>query len=108
VLPSLSDLNFVEDLCNDLLELFKQDKGFDRGLFEKQVCACHFLKKLFEKLIIFSDVSDAWANSELNSSTKGWKKSSSACANAGCYSRTVRVKLTNEKARLNLKISDQK
>lgn len=37
VLPSLSDLNFVEDLCNDLLELFKQDKGFDRGLFEKQM-----------------------------------------------------------------------
>lgn len=37
VLPSLSDLNFVEDLCNDLLELFKQDKGFDKGLFEKQM-----------------------------------------------------------------------
>lgn len=37
VLPLLSDLNFVEDLCNDLLELFKQDKGFDRGLFEKQM-----------------------------------------------------------------------
>lgn len=37
VLPSLSDMNFVEDLCNDLLELFKQDKGFDRGLFEKQM-----------------------------------------------------------------------
>lgn len=37
VLPQLSDLNFVEDLCNDLLELFKQDKGFDRGLFEKQM-----------------------------------------------------------------------
>lgn len=37
VLPSLSDLNFVEDLCNDLLELFKQDKGYDRGLFEKQM-----------------------------------------------------------------------
>jgi phosphatidylinositol 4-kinase type 2 len=37
VLPLLSDFNFVEDLCNDLLELFKQDKGFDRGLFEKQM-----------------------------------------------------------------------
>lgn len=37
VLPLLSDQNFVEDLCNDLLELFKQDKGFDRGLFEKQM-----------------------------------------------------------------------
>lgn len=37
VLPPLSDMNFVEDLCNDLLELFKQDKGFDRSLFEKQM-----------------------------------------------------------------------
>lgn len=37
VLPLLSDLNFVEELCNDLYELFKQDKGFDRGLFEKQM-----------------------------------------------------------------------
>lgn len=37
VLPLLSDLNFVEELCNDLLDLFKQDKGFDRGLFEKQM-----------------------------------------------------------------------
>lgn len=37
VLPLLSDLNFVEDLCNDLLDLFRQDKGFDRGLFEKQM-----------------------------------------------------------------------
>lgn len=37
VLPSLSDLNFVEDMCNDLQELFKQDKGYDRGLFEKQM-----------------------------------------------------------------------
>ncbi|KAG5680423.1 hypothetical protein PVAND_009931 [Polypedilum vanderplanki] len=37
VLPLLSDLNFVEELCNDLLELFRQDKGFDRGLFEKQM-----------------------------------------------------------------------
>lgn len=37
VLPLLSDQNFVEEMCNDLLELFKQDKGFDRGLFEKQM-----------------------------------------------------------------------
>jgi len=37
VLPLLSDLNFVEELCTDLYELFKQDKGFDRGLFEKQM-----------------------------------------------------------------------
>lgn len=37
VLPLLSDLNFVEELCQDLYELFKQDKGFDRGLFEKQM-----------------------------------------------------------------------
>ncbi|XP_053694237.1 phosphatidylinositol 4-kinase type 2-alpha isoform X1 [Sabethes cyaneus] len=37
ILPSLSDLNFVEELCNELYELFKQDKGFDRGLFERQM-----------------------------------------------------------------------
>lgn len=37
VLPSLSDMNFVEELCNDLLFLFKQDKGFDRKLYERQM-----------------------------------------------------------------------
>lgn len=37
VLPLLSDMNFVEDMCNELLDLFRQDKGFDRGLFEKQM-----------------------------------------------------------------------
>ncbi|XP_055638398.1 phosphatidylinositol 4-kinase type 2-alpha isoform X2 [Toxorhynchites rutilus septentrionalis] len=37
ILPSLSDLNFVEELCNELYELFRQDKGFDRGLFERQM-----------------------------------------------------------------------
>lgn len=30
-------MNFVEDLCNDLFELFQQDKGFDRCLYEKQM-----------------------------------------------------------------------
>lgn len=37
VLPRLSDMNFVQDLCSDLLELFKTDKGFDRQLFERQM-----------------------------------------------------------------------
>ncbi|XP_063231558.1 phosphatidylinositol 4-kinase type 2-alpha isoform X2 [Bacillus rossius redtenbacheri] len=37
VLPQLSDMNFVQDLCDDLYLLFKQDKGFDRHLFEKQM-----------------------------------------------------------------------
>lgn len=37
VLPLLSDLNFVEELCSDLYELFKQDKGFDKRLFERQM-----------------------------------------------------------------------
>ncbi|XP_055606941.1 phosphatidylinositol 4-kinase type 2-alpha-like [Uranotaenia lowii] len=37
ILPLLSDLNFVEELCNELFELFRQDKGFDRGLFERQM-----------------------------------------------------------------------
>ncbi|XP_019867131.2 phosphatidylinositol 4-kinase type 2-alpha [Aethina tumida] len=37
VLPLLSDLHFVQDLCDDLYLLFKQDKGFDRNLFERQL-----------------------------------------------------------------------
>lgn len=30
-------MNFVEELCSDLYELFKQDKGFDKRLFERQM-----------------------------------------------------------------------
>ncbi|KAL3280727.1 hypothetical protein HHI36_003963 [Cryptolaemus montrouzieri] len=37
ILPSLSDMNFVQDLCDDLFLLFKQDKGFDRSLYERQM-----------------------------------------------------------------------
>ncbi|XP_017785388.1 PREDICTED: phosphatidylinositol 4-kinase type 2-alpha isoform X2 [Nicrophorus vespilloides] len=37
VLPHLGDMNFVQDLCDDLHLLFKQDKGFDKGLFERQM-----------------------------------------------------------------------
>lgn len=37
VLPQLSDMNFVQDLCDDLYLLFKQDKGFDRHMFERQM-----------------------------------------------------------------------
>lgn len=37
ILPLLSDQNFVEELCNELFELFRQDKGFDRSLFERQM-----------------------------------------------------------------------
>lgn len=37
VLPKLSDMNFVQDLCDDIFNLFKTDKGFDRHLFEKQM-----------------------------------------------------------------------
>lgn len=37
VLPKLSDMNFVQELCSELYELFKTDKGFDRNLFEKQM-----------------------------------------------------------------------
>ncbi|XP_014225598.1 phosphatidylinositol 4-kinase type 2-alpha isoform X2 [Trichogramma pretiosum] len=37
VLPQLADQNFVQDLCDDLYQLFKQDKGFDRHLFDKQM-----------------------------------------------------------------------
>ncbi|XP_066143600.1 phosphatidylinositol 4-kinase type 2-beta [Euwallacea fornicatus] len=37
VLPLLSDMNFVQDLCDDLYLLFKQDKGFDKTLYERQM-----------------------------------------------------------------------
>ncbi|XP_015523795.1 phosphatidylinositol 4-kinase type 2-alpha isoform X1 [Neodiprion pinetum] len=37
VLPQLSDHNFVQDLCDDLHQLFKQDKGFDKHHFDKQM-----------------------------------------------------------------------
>ncbi|XP_034044503.1 phosphatidylinositol 4-kinase type 2-beta [Thalassophryne amazonica] len=37
VLPRISDMNFVQDLCEDLYEMFKADKGFDKTIFEKQM-----------------------------------------------------------------------
>ncbi|XP_018421645.1 PREDICTED: phosphatidylinositol 4-kinase type 2-beta isoform X1 [Nanorana parkeri] len=37
ILPRISDMNFVQDLCEDLHELFKTDKGFDKATFEKQM-----------------------------------------------------------------------
>jgi len=37
ILPQLSDMNFVQDLCDELYELFKTDKGFDKDTFEKQM-----------------------------------------------------------------------
>lgn len=37
VLPALSDMNFVQGLIDDLFELFSEDKGFDRGNFDKQM-----------------------------------------------------------------------
>uniref|UniRef100_A0A3B3CNZ5 Phosphatidylinositol 4-kinase type 2 n=1 Tax=Oryzias melastigma TaxID=30732 RepID=A0A3B3CNZ5_ORYME len=37
VLSRLSDMNFVQDLCEDLYELFKADKGFDKTMFERQM-----------------------------------------------------------------------
>jgi len=37
VLPHLSDMNFVQELCDDLFNLFQADKGFDRHLCERQM-----------------------------------------------------------------------
>ncbi|XP_035281564.1 phosphatidylinositol 4-kinase type 2-beta-like [Anguilla anguilla] len=37
VLPRVADMNFVQDLCEDLYEMFKEDKGFDKGTFEQQM-----------------------------------------------------------------------
>lgn len=37
VLPKLSDMNWVQDLCNELYSIFRKDKGFDKSTFEKQM-----------------------------------------------------------------------
>ncbi|XP_029296554.1 phosphatidylinositol 4-kinase type 2-beta [Cottoperca gobio] len=37
VLTRISDMNFVQDLCEDLYEMFKMDKGFDKTMFERQM-----------------------------------------------------------------------
>lgn len=37
VQPRISDMNFVQCLCDDLYELFKIDKGFDYPSFHKQM-----------------------------------------------------------------------
>ncbi|XP_036776884.2 phosphatidylinositol 4-kinase type 2-beta isoform X3 [Manis pentadactyla] len=37
ILPNISDMNFVQDLCEDLYELFKTDKRFDKATFESQM-----------------------------------------------------------------------
>ncbi|KAL7637044.1 UNVERIFIED_CONTAM: hypothetical protein RMT77_012802 [Armadillidium vulgare] len=37
VLPYLSDMNFVQELCDELYNLFKTDKGFDRHICERQM-----------------------------------------------------------------------
>ncbi|KAJ8269761.1 hypothetical protein COCON_G00123680 [Conger conger] len=37
VLPRIADMNFVQDLVEDLYEMFKEDKGFDKSTFELQM-----------------------------------------------------------------------
>ncbi|XP_046851217.1 phosphatidylinositol 4-kinase type 2-alpha-like isoform X3 [Xenia sp. Carnegie-2017] len=37
VLGKLENMQFVQELVNDLHSLFKEDRGFDRSLFEKQM-----------------------------------------------------------------------
>ncbi|XP_022704205.1 phosphatidylinositol 4-kinase type 2-beta-like isoform X1 [Varroa jacobsoni] len=37
VLPQLSDQTFVQDICDELHDLFRRDPGFDRHIFEKQM-----------------------------------------------------------------------
>lgn len=37
ILEKLADMNFVQDLCDDMYNLYKTDKGFDRHMFEKQM-----------------------------------------------------------------------
>jgi len=37
LLPKVSDMNFVQDLCDDLQKLFRTDRGWDKSMFEKQM-----------------------------------------------------------------------
>ncbi|XP_049486360.1 phosphatidylinositol 4-kinase type 2-beta isoform X3 [Panthera uncia] len=37
ILPYISDMNFVQDLCEDLHELFKTDRRFNKATFESQM-----------------------------------------------------------------------
>ncbi|XP_063963681.1 phosphatidylinositol 4-kinase type 2-alpha-like [Lytechinus pictus] len=37
VLPKISDMNFIEELCTELYQLFSEDKGFDKHMYEKQM-----------------------------------------------------------------------
>ncbi|CCD73133.1 Phosphatidylinositol 4-kinase type 2 [Caenorhabditis elegans] len=37
LLPKLDDTNWVRELCGDLRRVFKNDKGFDKKIFEKQM-----------------------------------------------------------------------
>ena len=37
ILPLISDMNFVEDLCKELEDLFRIDSAFDRRMFERQM-----------------------------------------------------------------------
>ena len=37
VLDKISDMKFVQDICNDMYGLFMTDKGFDKQMFEKQM-----------------------------------------------------------------------
>ncbi|XP_003742948.1 phosphatidylinositol 4-kinase type 2-beta [Galendromus occidentalis] len=37
VLPQLSDQTFVQEICDELYQLFRHDPGFDRQIFEKQM-----------------------------------------------------------------------
>lgn len=33
----LTDMNFVQELCDELYQVFGKDRGFDKGLFERQM-----------------------------------------------------------------------
>lgn len=37
VLPKIADMNWVQELCNDLYNIFRKDRGFDKSTFEKQM-----------------------------------------------------------------------
>ncbi|XP_057581744.1 phosphatidylinositol 4-kinase type 2-beta isoform X1 [Hippopotamus amphibius kiboko] len=71
VLPYISDMNFVQDLCEDLYELFKTDRGFDKATFERQMSVMRGQETLTEersegqrrrvRLAVYPPASSLWA-----------------------------------------------
>ena len=113
MLDKLSDMNFVQDICDDLHTLFEvrrndickiclihlepcifqTDKGFDRLMFEKQMSVMRgqvrfafirFRKRLLVQSEKIIFVTVSFQDFEPESSSEGWEEPSAASSNAQC------------------------